>query len=224
MILSRKVRLYPTRSQQDYFESCSDSCRMLYNAALEQRIWAYRLGRPVNYYDQQKEIFGVEGAVPVFKKEAFESLRINNEIFDHDFFWYAEDFDIAWRMNMFGWKQIFVPDAIAWHDRKTTKSLSGGFSEFCNIRRQIPIAKRRLEFRNIRWAIIKNDYAINILKDMVYIVRRELLMLAYLFLFEPKVLIEIPMMLGKLPKILKKRKQVMRLAKTSPERIRTWFN
>ena len=175
-------------------------------------------------YDQQKEIFGVEGAVPVFRKEAFESLRINNEVFDHDFFWYAEDFDIAWRMNMFGWKQVFIPKAIAWHDRKTTKSLSDGFSEFRNIRHQIPLAKRRLEFRNIRWAIIKNDYTINILKDMVYIVRRELLMLAYLFLFEPKVLVEIPMMLDKLPKILKKRRQVMRLAKISSERIRTWFN
>ncbi|KKR35933.1 MAG: Glycosyl transferase family protein, partial [Candidatus Yanofskybacteria bacterium GW2011_GWE1_40_10] len=108
-------------------------------------------------YNTQKEIFGVEGAVPVFRKEAFASLRIKinpsgaGEIFDHDFFWYAEDLDIAWRMNLFGWKQIYAPRVLAWHDRQTTKSLSGGFTEFRKSRQQIPLNKRRLEWKNLRF-------------------------------------------------------------------------
>ncbi len=175
-------------------------------------------------YSRQEEIFGVEGAAPVFRKEAFENLRINNEIFDHDFFWYAEDFDIAWRMNMFGWKQVFIPDAIAWHDRQTTKSFSENFSDFIRNRRRIPIQKRRLEWRNIRYAIIKNDYAINVLRDILHIVKRELVMLGYIIMFEPRVFFEMPTLIGKLPQMLAKRRLMMKIAKTSADRIHKWFN
>ncbi len=113
-------------------------------------------------FNQEKEIFAVEGAVPVFRKNALESCRVANEIADHDIFWYAEDLDVAWRMRVFGWKQIFVPDVIAWHDRQTTKNLRKTFGDFIKIRRQIPLKKRRLEWRNIRFTISKNDYTINI--------------------------------------------------------------
>jgi len=57
-------------------------------------------------FNKEQEIFAVEGAVPVFKKTALENCKIMNEIVDHDLFWYAEDLDVAWRLKMFGWKQV----------------------------------------------------------------------------------------------------------------------
>lgn len=180
-------------------------------------------------YDTPKEIFGVEGAVPIFRKEAFTSLKIKanpsdaGEIFDHDFFWYAEDLDIAWRMNLFGWKQVYAPRVLAWHDRQTTKSLSGGFSQFRESRQQIPLNKRRLEWRNIRFTMIKNEYIINCLKDFFYMAKRELAMLAYLLIYEPAVLVEVGTVLKNIPKMLKKRSAIMRRAVVTPIEIHRWY-
>lgn len=174
-------------------------------------------------FSQEKEIFAVEGAVPVFRKDAFESCRVADEIADHDMFWYAEDLDVAWRMRVFGWKQLFVPNVIAWHDRQTTKNLSKTFADFLKIRRQLPLRKRRLEWRNIRFTIVKNDYTINILKDLPHILKREIMMLGYIIIFEPKVLSEVFSFLKLLPKMLRKRRQIMKLRKASPEEMRKWF-
>ena len=186
-------------------------------------------------FSLEKEIFAVEGAVPVFRRNALESCRvagqgegsrgagIASEITDHDMFWYAEDLDVAWRMRVFGWKQLFVPDVVAWHDRQTTKNLSKTFADFLKIRRQLPLQKRRLEWRNIRFTIIKNDYTINILKDLPYILKREIMMLGYIIIFEPKVLGEVPNFLRLLPKILRKRGQIMERRVARPEEMRKWF-
>jgi len=174
-------------------------------------------------FSREKEIFAVEGAVPVFRRDALESCRVMGEVADHDMFWYAEDLDVAWRMRVFGWKQLFVPDVVAWHDRQTTKNLRKTFADFLKIRRQLPLQKRRLEWRNIRFTIIKNDYTINILKDLPYILKREIMMLGYIIIFEPKVLGEVPNFLRLLPKILRKRGQIMERRVARPEEMRKWF-
>jgi len=186
-------------------------------------------------FNKEQEIFAVEGAVPVFRKNALENCRIMgqsegsreagivSEIADHDMFWYAEDLDVAWRMRLFGWKQLFVPDVIAWHDRQTTKNLSRTFSDFLKIRRRLSLQKRRLEWRNIRFTIIKNDYTINILKDLPHILKREIMMLGYIIIFEPKILAEVPTFFRLLPRILKKRGQIMKRRVAGPEEMRRWF-
>ena len=184
-------------------------------------------------FNQKEEIFAVEGAVPVFRKEAFEDCRIarpstvsgsSNEIADHDIFWYGEDLDVAWRMRVFGWKQIFVPNVIAWHDRQTTKNLRKTFGDFLSTRMGLPLRKRRLEWRNVRFTIIKNDYTINILKDLPFILKREIMMLGYIIIFEPKVLGEVPTFFRLLPKILRKRREIMKRKVASPKEMRKWFN
>ncbi|OGN00464.1 MAG: hypothetical protein A3B91_04455 [Candidatus Yanofskybacteria bacterium RIFCSPHIGHO2_02_FULL_41_29] len=191
-------------------------------------------------FNEQKDIFGVEGAAPFFRKSALEDCRLSTnyaiaqnvenskskfsrEILDHDFFWYGDDLDLVWRMNMFGWRQVFAPSVIAWHDRQTTKTLRKSQADFIKIRRQIPARKRRLDWRNTRFTIIKNDYIINILKDLPYILKREFMMFGYLVVFEPSVLFEIPEFLRLIPKMLKKRREVMGRAKTSAKEIHKWF-
>ncbi|MDP2648058.1 MAG: glycosyltransferase, partial [Candidatus Yanofskybacteria bacterium] len=71
-------------------------------------------------FGQEKEIFGIEGAVPIFRKNAFESCRVQGHIADPDFFWYGDDLDLAWRLRLFGWEEWYVPALVAYHDRSTT--------------------------------------------------------------------------------------------------------
>ena len=175
-------------------------------------------------FNKPIEIFGVEGAVPIFRKEALESIRVLGEIADHDLFWYAEDLDVAWRLRMAGWEQHYEPAVIAWHDRQTTKQTRRGLRDFIAIRRAIPLQKRRLEWRNIRCTIIKNDYIINILKDLIYILPREIAMTAYLLIFETAVLTELPALLKLIPRMIRKRKEIIKQAKVSPPDIHSYFS
>jgi len=178
-------------------------------------------------FGSAREIFGVEGAVPVFRKEALESIRILGEIADHDLFWYGEDLDVAWRVHLAGWKQMFIPNVIAWHDRGTTKGHTQGswfkYIGRVGIRKQIPIQKRRLEWRNSRWTRIKNDYIINVFKDLPFIIWREIEVLGYAVLFEPGVLKEIPQFIRGIPRMIQKRREIMKQVQARPDEIHSYF-
>jgi putative transposase len=51
-----KFRIYPSDSQITLLNTTLDLCHELYNAMLQQRIYAYRSGKKVNYKSQQNEI------------------------------------------------------------------------------------------------------------------------------------------------------------------------
>ncbi|OGN06151.1 MAG: hypothetical protein A2750_03645 [Candidatus Yanofskybacteria bacterium RIFCSPHIGHO2_01_FULL_45_42] len=177
-------------------------------------------------FNEQKGVFAVEGAVPVLRREALESVRIDGRIIDHDYFWYGDDLDLLWRMRLFGWKQVYNPQVIAWHDRSTTKGVSHnwlGYFRRVKERRKIPIKKRRLDWSNVRFTIIKNDYIINMLKDLPRIAAREIAVLGYTLLFEPMVLLEAGRFFRLLPRMLKCRAQIMKLAKATPQEMRKWL-
>ncbi len=178
-------------------------------------------------FNQEKEIFAVEGAVPVLRREALEDCRLRSQddkIIDPDFFWYGDDLDLAWRMRLFGWKQIFAPTVIAYHDRQTTKALAGGgWREFIKIRKTVPMFKRRLDWRNTTFTIIKNDFASNLLFDSYYILWRQLRLWGYFLLFETSMILEIFRVAKMLPKMLKRRGEIMRRARVPAKEMWRWF-
>ncbi len=176
-------------------------------------------------FNSAKYIFATEGAVPFFRREALEAVRIEGTIVDHDYFWYGDDLDLTWRMQLFGWKQWFSPDVIAYHDRSTTKAEGSriSFKQRLEQRRKIPIKKRRLDWANVRFTIIKNEYIINILKDLPRIALREIQVIGFALLFEPQIFLEIPRFLKLLPRMLRKRHFVMAKATVSAKEIRAWY-
>lgn len=157
------------------------------------------------------KIFGVEGACAVFRKNTLKDCIIflngKKEIFDEDMVWYGDDFDLAFRINLLGWKQMFFADLIAWHDRKTTKRTSNSFLDFIKIRKEIPQLKKTLDYRNTRLALLKNENFFGFLKHLPYFLKREVFLLIYFLFFEPKTLIfGLSGFLKLFPKIYKKRK------------------
>ena len=128
------------------------------------------------------EIFAVEGAVPVFRREALMSLPY---MIDPDFrigpYGYGDDLDLAWRLRNRGWKHWYAPSVIAYHDRSTRGPRSA-----------IPLIKRQLDWCNVRLAIIKNDAILDLLKDLPFWFVREIAVLGYTLLFEPRVLAILP--------------------------------
>lgn len=69
-------------------------------------------------YDKDLEIFGPCAAAALYKREMLEDIKYNGGYFDEDFFFLAEDFDLAWRAQKRNWKALFVPSAICYHAKE----------------------------------------------------------------------------------------------------------
>lgn len=69
-----KFRLYPTKEQMNTINETTHLCRRLYNALLEQRIFAYKhRGTSIDYYTQKKEL-------PLLKKECPEYKSVHSQV------------------------------------------------------------------------------------------------------------------------------------------------
>ena len=66
MLKTYRFRTYPNEGHIHILDSTLNECRELYNAMLEQRIYAYEHGKRVNYYSQQNEIPGIKKMFPEF--------------------------------------------------------------------------------------------------------------------------------------------------------------
>ena len=62
-----KFRIYPSDSQITILNSTLELCRELYNSMLQQRIYAYRWGKKVNYNSQQNEIPEIKNTFPEYR-------------------------------------------------------------------------------------------------------------------------------------------------------------
>ena len=174
-------------------------------------------------YDQAGEVFSYEGAVPFWRREAMENSKVCGQAHDEDYFWYADDIDLGWRMRLFGWKSFYSPGVIAYHDRSTTKRLSRNPLDFVRLRRTVPARKRMLDWQNLHLTFIKNDFCLSALKDLWPYAAREIKLLVYVLLFEQYTLLAIPKIIFLLPQMLKKRRYIMEHKKVSRAEIEKWF-
>jgi len=83
--------------------------------------WQYDVGQ----YDAGTNIFGPSGAAACYRRKALESVVYRkNQYFDEQMFTYCEDIDLSWRLNLAGWSGLYVPDALAYHERGATRKES----------------------------------------------------------------------------------------------------
>jgi len=182
-------------------------------------------------YDAPRDIFAVEGAVPVFRRAALEDCRVDgfyatDPAYRSGGITYADDVDLGWRMTLFGWRQVLVPVARGWHDRSTTKGTGGGIIGRLRrrgVRAAIAPEKRRLDWSNLRFTIIKNDHILNVLRDLPWILGWEFLVQGYLLLCEPRTLGAWGRFLRLTPLMLRRRRTVMRRAQLTAAQMRPFF-
>jgi GT2 family glycosyltransferase len=126
-------------------------------------------------YDRVEEVFGADGAVPIYRRDALEDVAIPRrlgpdraaegvEYLDESFFIYKCDLDLAWRLQHRGWKTMYVPTARARHIRTLRRGFGGARAVLAQ-RRKVPVMGRSLSFCNHRLTQIKNDSARALLRD-----------------------------------------------------------
>lgn len=62
-------------------------------------------------YDSPREIFWASGACMMLKR----SILRKTGLLDEDFFMYAEELDLCWRINLAGGRLFCVPDSVVYH-------------------------------------------------------------------------------------------------------------
>lgn len=75
MLQTFKYRVYPTSKQAIKILRMLDLCRNLYNAALEQRIYAQDRGLKIGYVCQQNELPALKVAMPEYKEVYSHTLQ-----------------------------------------------------------------------------------------------------------------------------------------------------
>ncbi len=176
-------------------------------------------------YDEMKNVFGFSGACVLYRREALEDIKIKEEYFDEDFFAYQDDFDISYRLKIYGWQSIFVASAKVYHFRSanlhTLKLWQ--FWKIIRARRSKSKIINYHSYKNHLCVLIKNEVAENFWRHFHYILWFEFKKFVYILFFEWSTLKAYPDFFRLLPKMWNKRKVVMGRRKIQIKKLRKWF-
>lgn len=168
--------------------------------------------------DDSIEVFGVSGALPMYRTAAIKSIMYKGEFFDEDFFSYKEDVDAAFRLRSAGWKACLVPSARAYHDRSAAGAADGNWRSVIRNRKAKSSIANYYSYRNHLLTLIKNERFGMFFRDAPFILWYELKKAIYLLLFEPRILIRgWRDIIRLLPRMFKKRRSIMRSRSHRPD-------
>jgi GT2 family glycosyltransferase len=173
-------------------------------------------------FDEPGEVWGADGAVPVYRKAALDDVAFPRatsdkaqatsttpEYYDEDFFAYKEDVDLAWRLQWRGWKTAYVPTAVAWHGRGAGENAATDYRAIIAERRKISPLLKYYSFSNQRLLLFKNERWSTYLRDLPKWFVKETGAWGYALLFEARTLPAIWRTLKLLPTMRKKRAYTM---------------
>ncbi len=91
-------------------------------------------------FNKEEEVFFASDCACLYKKEMLEDIRLTNEIYDEDFFAYADETDMGWRAQLAGWKCVYNPEAVVYHLHSASSSSYSPLKAFLVERNRIWVA------------------------------------------------------------------------------------
>lgn len=175
-------------------------------------------------YEIEKEIFGISGACPMYRKEALEAVKMpNGECFDEDFFMYKEDVDLSWRFQLAGYKCLYTPKAVAFHGRGTGAIERRTMRQIFKNRKNLSKFQRHYSFRNQHLMCFKNTPIKTYLRYFPYIFLRDALAMFYVLIYEPFLFKAVYEYFRILPRAFKKRLYIMKGSKIQSKNLNRWM-
>lgn len=165
-------------------------------------------------YDKEREVFGISGALVLYRRSALEQIKYEDEYFDEDFFAYKEDVDLAWRLRLGGFKSVYNPKVQAYHFR--------GVSQELNRKRRSTLVNQ-LSYKNHLLALVKNQTLTNFILYFPFIFFYELGKFFCVLFFEQSTLKGLFKFFEQLPRALEKRKAAMQRRRVTSEDLEKWF-
>jgi GT2 family glycosyltransferase len=183
--------------------------------------------RDVGQFDEEMEMFGIDGAAMVVRRRALESIRFETEYLDENFFAHKEDHDISWRLRLAGWECWYVPSGLAYHARTTRGLGSTGYLSAVRTFHRNELEKSNFvqvnAMKNQWLMLLKNEDLPNFLRDFPFILGREAMVVAHRLVFAPRSLVAIPMTVRILPETMRKRRVAKRSQTMRPRALRSWL-
>jgi len=174
--------------------------------------------------DDAMEVFGVSGALPMFRRSAVKKVTFSDGTFlDSLYNSYKEDIDLAYRLRIAGYRAFVLLDTVAYHDRSAEGLEKKGDRVAAENKTKQSEWLRYHSYKNHLMTIYKNEYWQNWLLDAVFIKWYELKKFVYFLFFDRKVL-------GGLREIWQNRKairnrklEIRGMRKISWRELRKWW-
>jgi len=161
------------------------------------------------------EVFGVSGAAAMFRMSFVRDVALaDGQFLDEDFFSYREDADVAWRGRLFGWRAMYVPDALAWHVRTVTPKN----------RRQLPPSLNMHSVKNRFLMRVKNESLYLALRNAPFEIARDLVTIAAVLTIERTSLPALSWLWRNHKRIHAKRREIQRRRRVSDRALARWFS
>lgn len=177
----------------------------------------------IGQYQHIERIFGVCGAAAFYKREALDYIKVCDEYFDEDFFAYKEDIDLSWRLNLCGYKNIYYPNAIAYHGRGLGGS-RGGVKKFIKNRKGQSEFLRGISFRNHYLMLYKNETKGTYSKHKYFILKRVVMLIGYSLIYERFIFKYIKQIFRLKNRMLDKKEAIMKKRKASDDELLSLFS
>jgi GT2 family glycosyltransferase len=162
-------------------------------------------------FDTAGEVFGVSGALALYRLDALDDVACAGEVYDEDLFAYWEDVDLDWRLQLRGWHAWYAPDARAWHERGGAGPRRSAFVE-------------RLNFTNRFLVVLKDDDPVRLARALPGVAATSLLKAGELAVTVPSAFLSSAAGLRLVPRILAKRRLVQASATVpSAAVVDRWF-
>lgn len=106
--------------------------------------------RDTGQYEKLEETDYISGGAMFIKKEVFEKIGL----FDEKYFLYYEDSDFCFRAQKAGFKLLYVPSAVVYHDNAKSTGLGSPLQDYFMTRNRLLFASKFLPFRT-RFALFR---------------------------------------------------------------------
>ncbi|MBD3247771.1 glycosyltransferase [Candidatus Falkowbacteria bacterium] len=107
----------------------------------------YDIGQGEKYNEEDLvEPIGPSGACGLYRIDVLEKIAESGKYFDENMFMYKEDCDLAYRLQLAGYKTKCIKEAVVYHDR--TASGKAGILNFFSSRRNKSVQVKKWSFLN----------------------------------------------------------------------------
>ncbi|MBP6943102.1 MAG: glycosyltransferase family 2 protein [Candidatus Buchananbacteria bacterium] len=214
---------YHETEQTDIVDSCGLAvCR-------NQRVVELGAGKLSADFTTDIEVFGQSGALVAYRREALEAVMITDhserpEYLDEYFFVYKEDVDLAWRLQLAGWRSQTIIDAEAYHVRAMQGSEIKSRKQLVAQKRSQSKITRLYSYRNQFLILMKDVPSKLYWKHFLAIAWYEFQKFGYVLLFEQSSLVGLVQALKLRRAMRRRRKAQYATAKIAPAELEKWFD
>lgn len=176
-----------------------------------------------NLQTYKPEVFGVSGALPMYRRSAIENVTFSDgNFFDSLYNSYKEDVDLAYRLRIAGYRAYVLLDTVAYHDRSAEGIAQGDKVAIKNKKTQSAWVRYH-SYKNHLMTLYKNEYWQNCFLDGIFIKWYECKKFVWFLLFDRAVLKGLAEV-WKARKVLRgKREEVRKMRKISWRELRQWW-